>query len=401
MMRKDLEAYTEIKRFEVLAGGGNMMGGETSVDIEIYGFNFSETDAIANEIAERLRNDETISQVTVSREDYIPEYQIDFDREKLAINGLNVTTASMYMRNRINGSVASLYREDGDEYNIRVRYAPQFRQSLEDIENIVIYNNTGQGIRIRELGQVIERMTPPTIERKNRERVITVSAIAAEGSALSDVVEVVNTEMDSIEISPEIAWLLAGTYQDQQDTFSDLGLLMMLIILLVFIVMAAQFESLIDPFVIMFSIPFAFTGVILGLSITQTPLGVMAMIGLIMLIGIVVKNGIVMIDYTILCRERGMSIITACVAAGKSRLRPVLMTSLSTVLGMLPLAMGTGEGAEMWRAMGMTVAWGLSVSTLITLIIVPVVYCVFAANGVKRNRKKIRKISVAMNYNTI
>jgi HAE1 family hydrophobic/amphiphilic exporter-1 len=403
LMRKDLEAYTEIKRFEVLAGGGNMMGGEAAVDIEIYGFDFSETDAIANEIAGRLRNDETISQVTVSREDYIPEYQVDFDREKLAVNGLNVTTASMYMRNRINGSVASLYREDGDEYNIRVRYAPQFRQSLEDIENIVIYNNAGQGIRIRELGQVIERMTPPTIERKNRERVITVSAIAAEGAALSDVVEIVNAEMRNIEVPPEIAWQLAGTYQDQQETFADLGLLMLLIVLLVFIVMAAQFESLVDPFVIMFSIPFAFTGVLFGLSITQTPLGVMAMIGVIMLIGIVVKNGIVLIDYTILCRERGMSIITACVAAGKSRLRPVLMTSLSTVLGMLPLAMGTGEGAEMWRAMGMTVAWGLSVSTLITLVIVPVVYCVFAANGVKRRRKKIEKqiMSGTISYNAI
>ncbi|MDR1357543.1 MAG: efflux RND transporter permease subunit [Tannerellaceae bacterium] len=402
LMRKDLEAYTEIKRFEVLAGGGNMMGGEASVDIEIYGFDFSETDAIANEVAGRLKNDETISQVTISREDYIPEYQVDFDREKLAVNGLNVTTASMYMRNRINGSIASLYREDGDEYNIRVRYAPQFRQSLEDIENIIIYNNAGQGIRIRELGQVVEHMTPPTIERKNRERVITVSAIAAEGTALSDVVKIVNEEMRNMQVPPEIAWQLAGTYQDQQETFGDLGLLMLLIVLLVFIVMAAQFESLVDPFVIMFSIPFAFTGVLLGLSITQTPLGVMAMIGVIMLIGIVVKNGIVLIDYTILCRERGMSIITACVAAGKSRLRPVLMTSLSTVLGMLPLAMGTGEGAEMWRAMGMTVAWGLSISTLITLVIVPVVYCVFAANGVKRRRKKIEKrISGAMNYNAI
>ncbi|MDR1500478.1 MAG: efflux RND transporter permease subunit [Tannerellaceae bacterium] len=401
LMRKDLEAYAEIKRFEVLAGGGNMMGGEAAVDIEIYGFDFSETDAIANEIAERLRGDETISQVTVSREDYIPEYQVDFDREKLAVNGLNVTTASMYMRNRINGSVASLYREDGDEYNIRVRYAPQFRQSLEDIEDIVIYNSAGQGIRVRELGQVVERMTPPTIERKNRERVITVSAVAAEGAALSDVVAIVNSEMRNIEVPPEIAWQLAGTYQDQQETFGDLGLLMLLIVLLVFIVMAAQFESLIDPFVIMFSIPFAFTGVLLGLSITQTPLGVMAMIGVIMLIGIVVKNGIVLIDYTILCRERGMSIITACVAAGKSRLRPVLMTSLSTVLGMLPLAMGTGEGAEMWRAMGMTVAWGLSVSTLITLVIVPVVYCVFAANGLKRKKRRLERLSYAMNYNTI
>ena len=392
LMREDLEAYPEIHRFEVLAGGGQgMMGGEAAVDVEIYAFDFTQTDAVANEIAQRLRKYESISQINISRKDYIPEYQIEFDREKLAINGLNVSSASNFLRNRINGSVASLYREDGDEYNIRVRYAPQFRQSLEDIENILVYNNAGQGIRIREVGQVVERMTPPTIERKNRERVITVSAIAAKGAALSDVVNAANTEMRGMDIPSEIGWQLAGSYQDQQETFGDLGLLMALIIVLVFIVMAAQFESLVDPFVIMFSIPFAFVGVIVGLSLTDTPLGVMALIGLIMLMGIVVKNGIVLIDYTILCRERGMGVIKACVSAGKSRLRPVLMTSLSTVLGMLPLAMGRGEGAEMWRSMGMTVAWGLSVSTLITLVIVPVVYCVFAANGIKRKRNKISK----------
>ena len=176
-----------------------------------------------------------------------------------------------------------------------------------------------------------------------------------------------------------------------QDTFFDLGVLMVLIIILVFIVMAAQFESLVDPFVIMFSIPFAFTGIAIGLAVTGTPLGVMALIGLIMLMGIVVKNGIVLIDYTILCRERGMGIITAVVTAGKSRLRPVLMTTLTTVLGMIPMAVGTGEGSEMWKSMGMTVAWGLGVSTLITLVIVPTVYAVFAGNGVRRRRRKWRK----------
>ena len=165
---------------------------------------------------------------------------------------------------------------------------------------------------------------------------------------------------------------------------------MVLIIILVFIVMAAQFESLVDPFVIMFSIPFAFTGIVLGLAVTQTPLGVMALIGVIMLMGIVVKNGIVLIDYTILCRERGMGIITSVVTAGKSRLRPVLMTTLTTVLGMIRWRWEPAS-SEMWRSMGMTVAWGLSVSTLITLIIVPTVYAVFAANGVKRRRRKIRK----------
>lgn len=393
MMRQDLAQYSEIKKYVVSAGGGGGgMGGETSVDVEIYGYDFAQTDAVAAEVVEKLRANNYISQVNISREDYIPEYQVDFDREKLALNGLNVTTASMFLRNRINGSIATKYREDGDEYDIRVRYAPEFRQSIEDLENIIMYNNAGQGVRIRDVGVVVERLTPPTIERKNRERVITVSAVVAQGAALSDVVGVANTTLRGMQLPSEVSWQIGGTYEDQQDTFRDLGILMVLIVILVFIVMAAQFESLVDPFVIMFTIPFAITGVVMGLSVTQTPLGVMALIGLIMLMGIVVKNGIVIIDYMILCRERGMSIITAAVTAGKSRLRPVLMTTLTTVLGMLPLALGTGEGAEMWRSMGMTVAWGLSVSTIITLVLVPVVYCIFAANGVKRRRRKFAKL---------
>ncbi|OAV64880.1 Multidrug transporter MdtC [Bacteroidales bacterium Barb6XT] len=389
LMRHDLNKYTEIKTFEVLAGGGmNLMGGETAVDVEIYGFGFETTDQVAKEISKHLKSYDGISQINISRKDYIPEYQIDFDREKLALNGLNVTTASMFLRNRINGQTASLYREDGDESDIRVSYAPEFRQSIEDIENIIMYNAEGKGVRIRDVGQVVERMTPPTIERKNRERVITVSAVAAPGAVLSDIVDAANKEMHSMDIPAGITWQLGGTYEDQQDTFGDLGILMALIVILVFIVMASQFESLVDPFVIMFSIPFALTGVILGLAITSTPLGVMALIGLIMLIGIVVKNGIVLVDYAILCRERGLSIIQAVVASGRSRLRPVLMTTLTTVLGMIPMAIGTGEGAEMWRPMGLTVAWGLSVSTLITLVIVPVIYTTFASNGVKRRRRK-------------
>ena len=173
--------------------------------------------------------------------------------------------------------------------------------------------------------------------------------------------------------------------------------LMVLIVLLVYIVMCSQFESFTYPFVIMFSIPFAFTGVFFGLGLTGTPLGVMALVGVLMLIGIVVKNGIVLIDYTILCRERGMAINDAVVTAGKSRLRPILMTTLTTVLGMLPLALGNGEGAEMWNALGMTVAWGLSVSTLITLILIPILYAVFASFGERRRmRKQSKAVPVAI-----
>ena len=394
LMRQDLAEYSEIKKFSVLAGGQEgSMGGDTSVDIEIYGFDFAQTDQVAAEIAQRMRNVKGCSQANISRNDYIPEYQIDFDREKLAMHGLNMTTVSLYLRNRINGSTASQYREDGEEYDIKVRYAPEFRQTIDDIENILIFNNQGQSVRLRDIGKVVERMTPPTIERKDRERIITVTAIAAPDAALSDLVEGARRELAQMEIPSEVSWQLAGAFEDMQDTFFDLGVLMVLIIILVFIVMAAQFESLVDPFVIMFSIPFAFTGIAIGLAVTGTPLGVMALIGLIMLMGIVVKNGIVLIDYTILCRERGMGILTAVVTAGKSRLRPVLMTTLTTVLGMIPMAIGTGEGSEMWQSMGMTVAWGLAVSTLITLVIVPTVYAVFAANGVKRKRRKLHKLN--------
>lgn len=394
LMREDLKKYTEIKTYNVLAGGNNgSMGGESTVDVEIYGYNFASSDSVANEIARRMRSLKGCSQVSISRDDYIPEYQIDFDREKLAINGLNVATASQALRSRINGTTASFYREEGEEYDIRVRYAPEFRESIEDLENILIYNPQGKGIRLRELGKVVERMTPPTIERKDRERIVTVSGYVAKGSALSELVGATRAELKDMTIPSDISLVIGGAYEDQQETFADLGMLMALIVILIFIVMASQFESLVDPFVIMFSIPFAFTGVFIGLAVTGTPLGVMALIGVLMLMGIVVKNGIVLIDYTILCRERGQSIINAAVTAGKSRLRPVIMTSLTTVLGMIPMATGTGEGAEMWRPMGMTVAWGLSISTLITLIIVPVVYTVFAANGVKRRRKKLAKVN--------
>ena len=391
-MRQDLKKYVEIKTFKVLAGGGTGgMASQASVDVEIYGYDFATTDRVAKEIQQAMEQMKSCSGANISREDYIPEYQVDFDREKLALHGLNVATASSYLRNRINGTTSSYYREDGDEYDITVRYAPEFRQSVEDLENVLVYNNEGKGIRIRELGTVVERLTPPTIERKNRERVVTVTGYVAPGAALGTLAEEINTKLKDIEIPSDVSVTLSGLLEDQQDIFFDLYILAVMIVLLVFIVLAAQFESLTYPFIIMFSLPFAFTGVFLGLAVTGTPLSVMALIGLIMLAGIVVKNGIVLIDYTNLNRERGYSITHSVIHAGRSRLRPVLMTTLTTVFGMIPMAMGTGEGSEMWRPMGMTVAWGLSVSTLITLLIVPVAYTIFAKNGVLISRRKRTK----------
>jgi len=202
-----------------------------------------------------------------------------------------------------------------------------------------------------------------------------------------------NEAIAAMDIPQGISVQLAGQYEDQQESFSDLLLLAVLILVLVYIVMAAQFESYTYPAIIMTSVMFAFSGVFLMLFLTGHTLNVMSLIGAIMLIGIVVKNGIVLIDYIGLNRERGLSVKRSVVLGGRSRLRPVIMTSLTTILGMVPMACGTGQGAEMWRPMGTAVIGGLTFSTVLTLLFVPALYCVFAGRGIRRTRRKLRKTS--------
>lgn len=392
LMREDLKNYPEFKKQQVNVGGsrGGGMGGQSTIDYEIYGYDFNETDSVAQQLKRILQGIKGTADIIISRADYQPEYQVDFDREKLAIYGLNLQTAATYLRNRINGSLASQYREDGEEYDIKVMYAPEYRTSISDIENILIYSPTGKAVRVKDVGKVVERFSPPTIERKDRERIITVSTVVAD-VPMSEVVAASQTEIEKMDIPAGINIELSGSYEDQQEAFGDLLLLGLLIIILVYIVMAAQFESYVYPGIIMTSLPFAFTGVFLLLFLTGHNLNVMSMIGAIMLIGIVVKNGIVLIDYISLNRERGMSIRSAVVNGGESRLRPIIMTALTTILGMVPMAVSSGQGAEMWQPMGVAVIGGLTFSTLLTLFYVPAMYCLFAAVGVKRIRKALRK----------
>ena len=391
LIRADLNRYPEIERFTVTAGGNSGMGGQSSVDFEIYGYDFDATDRVAKELRNELTKVKGVSEVRISRSDYQPEIQVDFDREKLARHGLNLSTAATYLRNRINGSTASYYREDGDEHYIKVRYAPEFRTSIEDIENILIYTSSGGSVRIKDVGTVVERFSPPSIERKDRERVNTVKAIVSADVPMGTVVAEGNKILKKMDIPLGINVNLAGDFEEQQESFADLGLLGVLIILLVFIVLASQFESFTDPFIIITAVPLSIAGVFLALAITGTSLNVMSLMGCIMLFGIVVKNGIVLIDYTKLCRERGMSAIQASITAAKSRLRPVLMTTLTTVLGMVPMALDKGEGSEMWRPLGVSVIGGLTVSTILTLVLVPVLYCMFCGVGFKRARRKHSK----------
>ncbi|MDE7420336.1 MAG: efflux RND transporter permease subunit [Muribaculaceae bacterium] len=392
-MRKDLkEQFPEFVKAQVNVGGGrgSGMGGQSVVDFEIYGYNFTETDSVARMLKQALIGIEGTADVMISRDDYQPEYQVDFDREKLSLYGLNLASVAQMLRNRVNGATASQFREDGEEYDIKVMFDKKHRTTLEDLENIVVVTPTGGQVRIKELGKVVERFSPPTIERKDRERLVTVSAVV-DGVPMSQVVEQAQIQIDQMHLPAGISIQLSGSYEDQQDSFSDLLMLGILIVILVYIVMAAQFESFTYPGIIMTSLLFAFSGVFLILWLTGHTLNVMSMIGAIMLIGIVVKNGIVLIDYIILNRERGLSIRRAVIDAGRSRLRPVIMTTATTILGMVPMAVGSGEGAEMWQPMGTAVIGGLTFSTILTLLFVPVLYCSFAGRGVLNVRKNLRK----------
>ena len=386
-LRKEIASYTEVEKFSVSAGGQGGMTSGSTIDVEIFGYDFETTEKIAQSIKSEMGKIQGLKDVAIDRDEYVPQLQVDFDREKLALNGLNVATASTYVRNRMNGMTASVFREDGEEYKIKVRNDRSHRSSVEDIENILIYNTQGKAVRLSEVAKVVERQAPPSIKRQDRERVVKVSATLY-GTTLDVAAAGIQSVIDKMDIPTEIGTKIGGSMEDQQESFSDMGMLLILILMLVYIVMAAQFESLRYPFIIMFSIPFAFVGFILSLFITGETINLMSLIGAIMLVGIVVKNGIVLVDYINLNRERGMGISQAVILGGKSRLRPVLMTSMTTILGMVPMSLGIGEGSELWQPMGIAIVGGLTVSTLVTLVIIPTVYCVFASREVKSYRKK-------------
>jgi HAE1 family hydrophobic/amphiphilic exporter-1 len=390
VMRSILKSVPEVEKSTVGTGNGGGMMGSSTVDVKIFGYDFDKTSKVANELRDKMSTIPGARDVVSSREKMKVELRVEFDRRKLAKFGVNTVTAATYVRDRINGLTASLYREDGEEYDIIVRYAEPFRTSIADIENILLYNAAGQAIRLSEVAAVVENFTPPIIEREDRQRVVTVSASLAPGAALGDVATATHEKIAELTLPSDVYVDIAGSVEDQQESFADLLTLMALIVLLVYIVMAAQFESLGLPLIIMVSILFAFTGVFLALWITNTPLGMVALIGAIMLVGIVVKNGIVIVDFTNLQRERGIPLKEAVITAGKSRLRPVLMTSLTTILGMIPLAIGSGEGSEMWKPMGVAIIGGLSFSTVLTLLVVPAMYTAFNFGKGKKVRKANR-----------
>ncbi|MFR9532555.1 MAG: efflux RND transporter permease subunit [Rikenellaceae bacterium] len=388
LLREDIAAIPEVRDYSLTPGGGAGPMGSSTADIKVIGYDMELTNAVATELKELAKQVSGLRDVQLSREDLRPEYNVVFDREKLSYYGLNYATVASAVRNRINGLTASVYREDGDEYDIVVRYDESYRKSLSDVENISLTTAMGRQIPLKNVATITTEEAAPSIKRENRQRIVSVQGTLGAGVALSDVTTELQTIINNYQTPDGVFIELGGTIEDQQESFGDLGVLFLLIVILVYIVMATQFESLLFPFIIMFTIPLAFTGVILALWMTSTPLSLIALIGAIMLVGIVTKNGIVMVDYMNLLVERGSSVYNAVIDGGKSRLRPVLMTSFTTILGMLPMAISADAGSETWRPMGIAVIGGLTFSTLLTLLVVPIFYSVFVNHKIRREQRK-------------
>jgi HAE1 family hydrophobic/amphiphilic exporter-1 len=349
------------------------LGGGRAISIDILGHDIEMTNKVAAEIRRIVEATPGSVDVSVSRKKPRPEVQVRLDRDKAASLGLNVALVADALRTNYYGFDDTKFREAGDDFDIELRLKKDQRETIRGIGETPITTLTGQTIKLRNVASVREAFGPVEIERKNRTRVTKVQA-GVQGRVLGDVVRDVREKMASLDLPPGVSIEWGGEVEEQRKAFRDLTLLLILGIALVYMVMAGEFEDFVDPFIIMFSVPFAFVGVIWAFVVTATPLNLMSFIGVIMLMGIVVKNAIVLVDYTKQLRAGGMTLNEAIVTGGKTRLRPVLMTSLTTIFGMLPLALSRGEGSEIWNALGITVIGGLLVSGLVTLILVPLVY---------------------------
>ncbi len=389
-LRTRLSQFVGIKSFSVnTAGAGAFLTGATGapVEVDIIGPDLEESYKIANQLKDYMVNLQGTRDVRIDIGDPRPELQLVLDREKLALAGLNTSLVGNTLRNNYFGIVATKYRELGDEYDVFISLPPDKKSSIAEIENLPIKTLLGTTIRLKDVAKIVQEYSPPTIKRKEQERVIGVLSDVS-GRSLGEIANDIKDYVSKLELPPNTTIEFAGQIEQQSEAFQDLLLLLALSIVLVYMVMAAQFESLIDPFIIMFSVPFAFSGVFIGLFVTGTTFSVIAFLGSIILVGIVVKNAIVLVDFTNITRARGYELREAIIYSGRNRLRPVLMTTFTTLLGLIPLAISAGDGSEVWRPLGISTIGGLFFSTLITLVLVPVLYSIVETRF-KRKKKEI------------
>lgn len=381
-VRPHIAAIPEVENFNLLGGSilsAAVTGNKKPIEIEVSGNSFGSINSTAEAITARMRQSKYFSDVINNVDKGKLEVQIKVDKRKASAMGLNSAMIGMQVRQSIYGTEAGEFKEEGDEYDITLRYSPENRNDINQIRNIQLKNLLNQTIPLSAVAEVEMGTSPLQINRKGQQRVVKVMAELNDVS-LGDAHKEAKRILAGLDIPSDVTVEIAGQTTDQGESFGDLYLILALGVLLVYMVMASQFESFRDPFIIMFAVPVTFIGVIWAFKLIGLTLSITTFVGLIMLMGIVVNNGIVLVDYTNLLRKRGYKLYDAIAEAGRSRLRPVLMTTFTTLLGMVPMATSSGMGREAYSPLGITMISGLLVSTLITLLLVPTIYAIFHDN---------------------
>jgi CzcA family heavy metal efflux pump len=353
-------------------------GSQKSIDVEIYGYDFEMARTVIHQVQDLMHKIPGMADIEVSREENYPEVNVVVDREKAALLGISETDVANAVLFSLNGNgqtdpIIFTDPQNGNEYYISAWLAEEHRKDLSAIENVLLTTKNGEPVLLKNLATLKLNAGPVKIERKYFQRVVHITANPV-GRDLGSIAQDLESAFAQMQLPPGFSIRLAGQIQQQRETFEGLTYASVLALILVYMVMAAQFKSLIDPFIIMFSVPMGIPGVIVILYLTNTTISTSSLMGIIMMLGIVVSNGVLLVDYTNVLRRRGLDLATAVVTASRTRLRPILMTSLATVVGLMPMALGLGTGSETNAPLARAVVGGLTVSTILTLFLVPTVY---------------------------
>ncbi len=389
VLRDHFKDYPGVEIRPMNEGAAMGMGGG-DVSVKVFSEELEKARSYGLRLKDRLELVPGTKDVVFSMEQGRPELILDVDREQTRQLGLTAAEVASTVSTYFLGTRATVFREAGEEYSVFVRAPRDVREDLARLKALPVVTPRGTVVPLETVANIRQSLGPTAITRENQRRMATVG-VSADGIPLGTLVEKINASVREMGEDPGVTTMVAGTAEDLQESFMALGLSILVAVVLVYMVMASQFESLLEPFVILFAIPLALGGVMLALAITGTTLQVTALIGIILLAGVVVNNGIVLIDVLKTRREQGMNLVEASIEAGQSRLRPILMTTLTTVLGMVPLAFEVGDGSEMWAPMARAVIGGMTVSTLLTLVVVPVLYVILAGWVDRRKQKKAAK----------
>lgn len=379
--------WPEVQKINVDTSQMGPGGGQKPIVIDVLGFDLDVLQGIAEQVLAVVNTTPGAVDAEIGRDPGRPEIRVEIDRTKAAAHGLNVSQVANGMRTLFYGTTATLFRESDEDYDVVLRLDEPYRRTVEDIAQSEIVLPDGKRIRLDSVATIEEHLGALQIDRRNQERMIQVTADVF-GRSSGEVVRDLRRRLAAEVPMPSGTGIhFGGTAEDQEESFRQMGLMLVLGILLVYMVMASQFESLLDPFLILFSIPFAFTGVAISLTLLRLTVSIMSFIGMILLVGVVVNNAIVLIDYVNLLRARGQGLSEAIVNAGRSRLRPVLITTMTTVLGMTPLILSRGEGSATWKPMAATIVGGLTFSMLVTLVLVPTLYSLVHSRMARRREQ--------------